>query len=365
MKIQLTYVVILIGAIGLAIGDAMAQLPSSAVASSPPTTATLHADLVKGMAWPVVALLIALVFYRPLTLFMSALGSRITKFSIFKVELELVPASAVSSTPLLDEIRSIAQGAVIGDSTNMMIEQVQSATKADYVLVSLGTGAEWLTSRLYIALVMMERMRGVKTCVFVEQVEKTQRRFVAVASVSELRWAIAKRYPWLEAAWLQGQISLYPLSPAAPPDTTWRLDPSRLEIASSPIVTDTGGFATFEAVSLVRTFIKLLQRDASLAAPAQSSDKSNWVTLKSTQERAEWVTRELLASLLPQSAFEAWAPGMRDEPRGRLTRAVLRRAGAFIALVEGEHEFSRLTNRNALLEEIAVKLGEEPEEAAR
>ena len=84
-----------------------------------------------------------------------------------------------------------------------------------------------------------------------------------------------------------------------------------------------------------------------------------------TQERAAWVTRELLGSLLPQSAFDAWAQGMRDAPRAQRTRAVLRGAAPFIALVEGDHEFSRLANRQALLEEIAATLGEEPEEAAR
>ena len=39
-------------------------------------------------------------------------------------------------------------------------------------------------------------------------------------------------------------------------------------------------------------------------------------------------------------------------------------AAPFIALLEGDREFSRLVNRQALLEEIATSLGEEPEEAA-
>ena len=76
------------------------------------------------------------------------------------------------------------------------------------------------------------------------------------------------------------------------------------------------------------------------------------------------MTRELLGSLLPQSAFDAWADGMRDAPRARRTRAVLRGAAPFIALLEGDREFSRLVNRQALLEEIASSLGEEPEEDA-
>lgn len=375
MKTSLATILVLIGTGGLTVRDAMAQLPASAAASAaasaPATSAALQADLAKGLAWPVVAIVIAFVFYRPLTLFMSDLGSRITKFSIFKVELELVPASAAIPTPLLDDIRTVAQAADINDSTNMMLEQVQSGTRADYVLVKLGAGTEWLTSRLYIAIVMTERMRGVKACVFVERGANTERSFVAVASVSQLRWALAKRYPWLEAAWLQGQVSLYPTSPPVPPDTIWQLNPRQMAVVGSPVTTDTGGFTSDQARFLAGNFLRSLQRDVlpvptqSPDGPAQSPDDREWVTRKSTQERAAWVTRELLAELLPMSAFDAWAPGMRDAPRARLTRAVLRRAGPFIALVEGDREFSRLTNRQALLEEIAAKLGEEPEEAPR
>ena len=47
--------------------------------------------------------------------------------------------------------------------------------------------------------------------------------------------------------------------------------------------------------------------------------------------------------------------------RGERTRAVLRRPTDFVALVEGDREFTRLTNRGALLEDIAAVLGEEPE----
>ena len=88
---------------------------------------------------------------------------------------------------------------------------------------------------------------------------------------------------------------------------------------------------------------------------------ADWVTLKcGKQERATWVTHELLGSLLPQSAFDAWANGMRDAPRAQRTRAVLRTAAPFVALLDGDREFSRLVNRQALLEEIAASLGEEP-----
>src|SRR5437016_8462950 len=79
---------------------------SAAQSASPPApSGSTAVELVKALAWPLATLLIGVVFHRQIALFMSALGSRITKLSLFKVELELVPATAATTTPLLDAIR--------------------------------------------------------------------------------------------------------------------------------------------------------------------------------------------------------------------------------------------------------------------
>jgi len=282
----------------------------------------------------------------------------------FKVELELIPATAATTTPLLDDIRTATNSAMISDSSRAMLEQVQSGTPADFALVALGDGNEWLTSRLYIASVMMDRMRGVKVFVFVERTTNTECRLVAVASVRQLRWALARRYPWLEAAWVRVQLSAfpqgYPLNPPAlPAGAQWLPDPRTLSMPQSVIQSNTGAVDPWQARQFVSAFIDSLQRQH---PPAPESSDAQWVTLRdTTQERAAWVTRELLASLLPQEAFSAWVDALRDAPRAHRTRAVLRRAATFVALVEGDREFMRLANRQALLEEIAASLGEEPE----
>jgi hypothetical protein len=133
-------------------------------------------------------------------------------------------------------------------------------------------------------------------------------------------------------------------------------------LLAQPVITsDTGAFNQWGARQLASDFIGLLQRQ-SPSVPTSSDDDSEWVTLGGkTQERAAWVTRELLTSLLPQQSFEAWAHELRDAPRAQRTRAVLRRTTSFVALVGQDHEFVRLANRRALLEEIASSLGEEPE----
>jgi hypothetical protein len=325
-------------------------------------------DLMKALAWPMVALLIAAVFRKPISVFVSALGTRITKLSLFKVELELVPAMAATTTPLLDDIGTAANSAAISDSSKLMLEQVQSGTPADFAAVALGSGNEWLTSRLYIAAVMMERMRDVKVFVFLERSPTSERRLLAVAPVRQLRWALAIRYPWLEASWARVQLSLFPQAapanaPPLPTGAQWLPDP-RSSPTQSVIKSDTGAFEPWQARQLVSGFIESLQRPL---PKDQSSSSREWVTLPGgvTQERAAYVTRELLTSLLRQEAFESWANALRDAPRSQRTRAVLRCVAPFVALVEGDHEFARLANRKTLLEEIAASLGEEPEGASR
>jgi hypothetical protein len=90
------------------------------------------------------------------------------------------------------------------------------------------------------------------------------------------------------------------------------------------------------------------------------------ITLSSaTQERASYVTRNLLEILLPPEAFDLWADAGRDAPRVRRTRSVLRRPAPFIALVQGDREYVRLVNRAVLLEEMAASFAEEPESPSR
>jgi hypothetical protein len=332
--------------------------PITATQSSLGTHSTTI-ELVKALAWPLVALTIAAVFRQPLGAFITVLGSRITKVSLFKVELELVPAKAASAVPLLDDIQSAANGAEISDSSRMMLDQLQSGAPADYAEIALGAGEEWITSRLYIAAVMMERMRGLKCFVFVEGATITERRFVAIATVSQLRWALARHSPWLEAAWLKVVPSVFPQQPA---------DPQTLSVHQPIFLSNSGALDPSQARQVVSNFIASLQKPipaAPYAAPDQLPvAEDGWVEVKKVnQERASFVTRRLLASLLSPDAFRAHASDLHDAPRAQRTRAILRCRAPFVALVDNQHEFEvvRIVNRQALLEQLATSMADEPE----
>jgi hypothetical protein len=358
-------VLLLVSAGGAAAQSVGTPVTSAITPSCPPSV-----ELVKALAWPVIAAGIAVLFRKPLQEFVGALGTRITKLSVFKVEFELVPAATAAASPLLDDIRTATTPAAISDSSRAMLEQLQSQTPANFAEINIGIGDEWLTSRLYIAALMLQRMRGVEALVFLERTCTTDRHFVAVVSVNDLRWALAQRYPWLEAAFARAYVASFPWPPSAmgmpPVGAAWLPDPRTMSAAPPFIVSPTGAIESSRARQITATFIESLQSPVMPQLGATlPADDSEWTTFRSaTRERALWVTRELLEALVPRDALGLWTDAARDTPRARRTRAVLRRAAPFVAVVDEDRGFTRLVNRRVLLEEIAASLGEEPERAA-
>ena len=233
---------------------------------------------------------------------------------------------------------------------------------------------------------MLERMRGVKVFVFLETTPAVARRFVAICTVSKIRWSLACLHPWMEAVWLRAYTNVFP---AFAPSTTgtgvtvpngaaWLPDPLTITPVPSPFQSSTGALEPWTARNVVGQFIQLLQIAAPAAQPPLPTVPASvstpavvvktqipgdtWVSFASgTQERAAWVTRQMLETMLAADAFELWTDEARDAPRARRTRNVLRRPGPFVALVRGDREYVRLVNRSVLLEELAVWFGEEPE----
>ncbi len=354
---------------------AVAQPPAIPPSPSPPWVAVVSA-----LAWPVAAIIVAVAFRRPLGDFFRGLATRVTKLSVFKVELELAAAPSAGASPLLDDIRTATAPAAISDSSRAMLDQAQSTLPADLAIISLDFGEAWLTSRLFIAAAMLERMRGVKVFVFLESTPATTRRFLAVAPLAQVRWTLAQQFPWLEAAWIRAYLSMFPSIPPAgitvPMGAAWLPDPRTLSMTTSPIESTSGALSPSKAREVVSQFITLLQESATPSPPSAAPPSGTGAAVPSPKqpqmqpsvmlrsgawERANWVTRDLLKVLLPDEAFDLWADAGRDAPRMRRTRGVLRRPAPFVALVQGDREYVRLVNRAALLEQIADSLGEEPE----
>jgi hypothetical protein len=337
------------------------------------------------LAWPIATLAIAVAFRRPLADLLTGMSTRITKLSVFKVEFELSVVPTPAPTALLDEVRDMTVPAKLNDSYPTTLQQELfgdqgSIAKADFAVINLGSGTSWLTSRLFIAAAMLEKIRDIKVIVFLENTPTTQRRFVAIADVRELIRALGKRYPWLEVALARANLkplcSGYgPSNAKAPDGAVWLPDPLTYQPhayldqdRNAKVVNEfIGSLQERSAVgthpsAVLPTENPMEKKNENLKQEEEEEEEETFVMLRyGRRERSAWVTRDLLVALLPEEAFDLWADAGRDAPPICRSRAVLRRAAPFVALVQGDREYWRLTNRTTLLEQIAVSLGEEPE----
>jgi hypothetical protein len=306
-------------------------------------------ELIKAVAWPFFMLLAAIMFYAPVCRFLEAISARATKLSIFKIEFEFLAGAKSSASPSLDDIKN-PEGALVGDSSHTLFQQAQDATPADYALIDIGLGDEWLTSRLFIGAAMLERMRGVECLVFVGRDGAIDRKLLAVVPLRRVRWALAQQQPWLEAAFAlaYAETQLSARAPQFPPVGSIHSTPPH----QSYIKSLTGGLEPWIAGQLVKRFIELLQ-------DTSAGTGTDWVSLShGRMEHASWVTTALLQKMLVPEAFEMWAFEDRDKTRAERAKAVVRRKGHFVALVNSDRQFLRLIDRRGLLEDIALKTDE-------
>jgi hypothetical protein len=308
------------------------------------------------LTWPVVVLVALLVYRRTIASLVAKLASRLTKLSIMKVELHLAAAEPSGPSIVLQQLRDTTQAAV-ADSSLSLFTQVRDATPADSAEIDLGTGDEWITSRLFIAAALLERMRGLRAMVFVETHALLRRSFVALASPSIVRWSLANRYPWLELAYTQAtqQALVAQLNPPAPP--IFPPEDPKVFLGSNTIISSNGGALDGDrAEILARQFLLSIQEYTPTPAPPPPAE---WVQLSGYRERATWVTTQILRELLPPSAFEQGMDEMRRETQERRVRAVLKQPGSFVALVNSDRQLTRLVDRGTLLEQAASELGHE------
>jgi hypothetical protein len=315
------------------------------------------ANIAGVFTWPIVTLIVLLAYRRNIAGLIGALGGRVTKLSVFKVELELATSESSAPSVVLNQLRDTTQAAV-ADSAGALFTQLQDSTPADFAIIDLGRGDEWITSRLFIAAALLERMRGLRAMVFVESRQWLPGYFLAVASPSVVRWSLARRYPWLELAYATATEKAIAVTFPPPYFTPIPGTATAKDLASEEtiVTSDWGTLDGRRAEVFTREFLSSIQYFTGTPTPPTSQ---GWVDLNGYRERAAWLTSQLLRELLPAAVFDLQMNEMRDEPQVRRARAVLRRPGDFVALVDADQRFKRLVDRRMLLEEAAQQLSQE------
>jgi hypothetical protein len=306
----------------------------------------LIVEVIKALAWPVVAAFALYLLRRPLVELVGQVASRAKKISVFEISVELAtlpelqPSWSVGDT----DARRLSSSQIFDSASQTLFQELLKPAQADYAIVDLRDGEAWLTSRLFIFSLILGEVSGLRAFVFLETAANTRRRFLGVATPSNVRRALGRRYPWLEEAFARALSSAYP---NAQPTETQGVSTFSNQI--SPISSND----QWRVSDFVRRFVQNLQRTTD---PPEDESRSYLEigTKPKTWERAQWIDGERLERDLAGVFEYAWVNESLDSPRRLVSEAVIRRNASFVALVDSDRRFVGLVDRYALLSQMSL-----------
>jgi hypothetical protein len=291
-------------------------------------------------AWPLITLLILYLYRDPLSTFLIKIGERATEIGIGSWASIKLPEVKEAPPNPISVLRELTTDRWEESSGQWFHEFASSTATSEYALLDLGDGQQWISSRLFIFAVMLQRMKALKCIVFVVSQPDGTRRFIGCATPDNVRWALATNQPWLEVAYAQSysQVMTNQSMPGSglPPPT--RID---------------GSIVPFVAEDIVRTFIRSLK-----IAPAILPDPQNWVNLPNGSEHATWLEplelQRLFGAYLWKDSVEGRTDDTPEEKRLEM-KHVISKSVPYVAILK-DGAYKSLCNRLALLAEIGQSI---------
>ncbi len=305
------------------------------------------AAALSAVIWPAIVLIILLAYRSRIPMLVESLACRVKKLEFAGVSLELAVAKAFvpewSGTATALDLRHRATVVQVQDSTaRTFLTQLTDVGMGDYAEINLGTGREWLTSRLFIMAIVFARMKGIECFVFVETSGDGRKRFIGWADPATVRWALAKQYPRLEQAYADAYAAITSQRNAVVVSPT-----GRLGYTYAPA--DPGA-----AIDLLQEFLQRVQQPGPPPAP----DAERWViidTATNTHEHANWITADAIEQGLGRDlqADVIRSSELRSKNSAEQVRLILSMPNRFVPVVGDDQRFEYLVRRDVLVEQVA------------
>lgn len=311
--------------------------PIQVVISSSKETPSLLSTL-SVYAWPLVTVLSLLIFRKPIKKFLKTVSSRATEIGIGWASVKLPEAKQPSSLQV-EAIREL-QSDRWGESSFGWFQAFSSSSaNSEYAQLNLGNGDEWITSRLFIFAVMLQRMKSLKCVVFTRGLPSRDVRFLGCATPDNIHLALAANQPWLEVAFANAySAELSALPATGPGQTVIRID---------------GSLEPQHAENIVRSFISSLK---DYTGAMSNLDPDNWVSFvgRTDREHATWVTDSELQRVIGIYLWKDAIEGRVDDTVGQKKAEIQRVVGKsspYVAVLK-DGCYKALVSRVALLTEI-------------
>jgi hypothetical protein len=308
---------------------------------------TAVVEVVEALAWPAVVLLALYLFKQPLIDLVGELARRARKVSVFEVSIELATLPQMQAPWSVGNVdpRRLSSSQIFDSATQTIFQELLKPAQAEYAIVDLRSGDAWLTSRLFIFAVVLGEVSRLRAFVFLESASGRRRRYVGVATSTDVRRALGRRYPWLEEALIKALRGEYPADTAEPP----AMGASAFSNQQPPL----SGLESWRVTSVVRRYVEYLQR---MTSPPNDESESYLEigTSPQTWERAHWIDAERLERDLGEMLEQAWVEDSPDKARAAVADAIARRNATYVATVDEDRRFVALVDRPALLAERAA-----------
>jgi len=306
-------------------------------------------DLIRAIAWPLVVVVTVIVARRQIAEVAKALTGRVSRISVFGVDLEIAHVEALDTdaSDLFTAIREPIEagsfraraGAVPASYVGTLQDLIRQGQRADYAVIDLGDGERWLTTRLYLFAAMLHWALSVERFVFIETTPIGERsHLVGHAATDEICQALASRFPWLALAFAQA-TSVSRFSPV-PPQVT----------AEGGLVP--GEPSDQQALAIIEAFIRQVQ---SPLIPDQGEDA--WIALTSagapTYEHARWTSAGDVERVLGGALDTERVTRSLDGSAENLVRQAVAAHGHYIAVLNGEGRFKELLDRTKITDALA------------
>jgi hypothetical protein len=275
-------------------------------------------DLVQAIAWPLVVVA-GLVVLRPVLPGLAGeMGRRATKISVFQIAVELAPAGTSGDTR--PAAVAVMGAPVVGPSLlPALVAELQKRESADYMVIDLLEDQGWLTSRLFLWADLLPRTRSLRCFVFVTPVDG--KRFVALASARDVRWALAMRYPWLE--------EIYSAAYA-----------DAVATSGNVMGRDRIGLDWQAAQKIAMNFVDRVQIHEQ---PTEHGEQ--WVQLGEKWEHGEWISPGAAEALLGEVLSREAAEKTLATDDDALAIQVSRASGRYVALVDADRRLVGVVDR--------------------
>ena len=297
-------------------------------------------EVVKILVWPAVLAWGLYAFRDPLSQFLRDIGRRITKLSVFHIEVELAAIASPSlSLSDFDFHGENPAGEASPSTVAELVTKVDSNAPPSDLIVDIESGRRWLLSRLFLFSYLLQRTEAIRSVVFVKSTEKRQRQFLGIAKPEKVYRTLGEKYPWLNAA-LADALTTSVLDNIASKDVRVFAQPLPKEVAQHIVY-------QFMANPLIQ-----MTNDPPSPAEWEKLTSGPW-------EHTKWIDRRRFnADLLPilGDTDALWFVVSPETTNSERNNALLNRPVPFVALVNDRGELKRIVDRRAFLDQLAEHL---------